>query len=103
MSDSLDGYPTPYLKCRTFGHIWDEFIPVGKRKPEFGFRFSLLCITCGSERHDLLDTNGAVAARQYVYPDGYYLGFRLVRADARVIYNQRKRRIGRRGNLEVVR
>lgn len=102
MSDDLSTYPTPFLKCRTFGHAWDEFVPVGKRKPEFGFRFSLLCISCGMERHDLLDVNGAVGARQYVRPEGYKLDFRLPRAEARVEFTSRRRRVARRGDLKVV-
>lgn len=96
---SLRGYPTTFLKCRTFGHTWEEYIPAGKRKPEFGFRFSLLCTTCNMERHDIADTNGNLATRQYVQPDGYYLGYTLPRDEARVAYKRRKRKKYHRGDL----
>lgn len=95
----LAGYPTEYLRCRTFGHSWEEFVPVGKRKQEHGFRFSMLCVSCGMERHDILDVNGRLNGRQYVQPDGYKLGFPLPRQEARVEFNKRTRKRARRGTL----
>lgn len=96
--------PLEFLRCRAFGHRWEEFVPVGKRKPEFGFRFSLLCTTCGAERHDVVDTNGYVAAREYQYPDGYQLDTPTDRAECRLLYHQRRaiRRLARRDKLTVV-
>lgn len=94
----LEGYPTKYLRCRTFGHAWEEFIPVGKEKG-IGFRFSLLCTACGTERHDAIDTNGQLLNRQYEHPDEYYLGYVVPRSEARMVYNKRKRKRARRDNL----
>lgn len=91
---SLEQYNLDYLFCRTFGHRWEEFVPVGKPKPITGFRLSLLCTSCGMERHDGIDTLGQVGTRQYVQPDGYYLGYRVKRNEARVTYNKRRRRKG---------
>jgi hypothetical protein len=91
--------PTHFLKCRAFNHSWDEFIPTNMRKPSFGFRFSLLCITCGSERHDLLDTLGNLQDRTYHYPDGYLLRVRSYKEECREEYNNRKRKRARRGAL----
>lgn len=95
----IDEMPTEYVQCRTFGHSWDEFIPTNMRKPSFGFRFSLICATCGTERHDLLDTNGAVANRAYKYPDYYQTAFKADRSEYRIELSSRKRKRARRGAL----
>lgn len=100
MTYEFNSYPTNYLKCRTFGHQWDEFVPVGKRGPEFGFRFSLLCITCGMERHDIVNSWGRLLTREYVQPEDYQLDFSLTRDDARVEYEKRSdRKVARRGSI----
>lgn len=106
MTDSLAdllALPVEWLKCRAFGHAWEEFVPVGKRKPDFGFRISLLCTSCGMERHDVLDTNGNLATREYVEPDGYYGIGKWARAEFRLAYDKRRKRrtIARRGHLAV--
>lgn len=58
-------------RCRSFGHAWDDFTPIDKRPPPFGWRLSLRCVRCTTERHDIIDRLGRVASREYVYPDGY--------------------------------
>ena len=73
-------------------------MPVGKRKG-IGFRFSLLCTSCGMERHDAIATNGGLIGRQYVRPEGYYLGYTVPRSEARKVYNKRQRKRARRGDL----
>jgi hypothetical protein len=102
---SLNGYPTEYLHCRTFGHNWEEFVPVSMRRPQFGFRFSLLCTTCGTERHELIASrSGQLLQRAYEYPDGYSLDFRPQRDECRVVLKRRRKgRVIRRGPLELVR
>ena len=97
----LDALPTEYVVCRTFGHAWEEFIPVGMRKPEHGFRFSILCVSCGTERHDLLNLAGELIQREYRYAPAYQVSFKLSRADYRVVLDARKRRVARRGDIEV--
>jgi hypothetical protein len=62
-----------YERCRTWGHAWEDFVPFGKRPQGWGMRFSLRCIRCTTERHDLIDTLGQLSSRQYVYPDDYSL------------------------------
>lgn len=101
---SLDSYPLHYLFCRTFGHRWEEFVAVGMRKPITGFRLSLRCTSCTMERHDGIDSLGQVGTRQYVQPDGYYLGYRVKRNEARLVYNKRRRRQGmtKRQHLQAV-
>lgn len=103
ITHDLDDLPTDFLKCRTFGHAWEEYVPVGMRKPTFGFRYSLLCASCGTERHDLIDTNGGLVQREYRYPDGYRLSFWLDRATARLALQARgdRQRLARRGDTLV--
>lgn len=106
MTYELGDLPTDLLKCRTFGHSWDEFVPGGMRTPQFGFRFSLICTSCRSERHDLINQAGTLLQREYRYAAGYQLGFALSRDEARIEYERRedRRRVARRGSqLRVVR
>jgi len=62
-----------YQMCRTVGHAWDPFYPVTD-KPAMGWRLSLRCTRCTSERHDLISpTTGDVLQRLYAWPDDYRL------------------------------
>lgn len=61
-----------FLRCRTYNHAWDEFAPVDMYPPTYGWRLSLRCIRCATERHDTIAFNtGKVMSRRYIYPDGY--------------------------------
>jgi hypothetical protein len=60
-----------YVRCRSYGHAWDEFSPVDMYAPMYGWRLSLRCIRCQTERHDNMDFQGRVMGRRYIYPDGY--------------------------------
>lgn len=61
-----------FLRCRTYGHAWDEFTPIDLEAPWYGWRLSLRCIRCGTERHDNISYNNySVMGRLYIYPDGY--------------------------------
>lgn len=98
---TIEDIPVEYLKCRSFGHAWDEFVPVGKR-PGIGFRFSLVCVSCGMERHDGIDVNGNLATREYVQPKGYKLDQGYTRAEFRLVYERKRRKkVLRRGHLTV--
>jgi hypothetical protein len=59
------------VRCRTYGHAWDEFNPTGMDASDYGWRLSLRCVRCTTERHDVIDTIGNLATRQYIYPEGY--------------------------------
>jgi hypothetical protein len=62
-----------YEKCRVWGHAWEDFIPMGKRQPGWGNRFSLRCVRCTTERHDVIDALGDLSQRTYEYPEDYKL------------------------------
>lgn len=72
------------------------------RVPVAGFRFSLLCVSCRTERHELINSQGLVIQREYRYPEGYALDFRPDRAEMRLLYERRRKRSAIRGNLKVV-
>ena len=60
-----------YVRCRTYSHAWDEFYPIDLAPPLYGWRLSLRCTRCGTERHDTCSFSGAVMSRRYIYPEGY--------------------------------
>jgi hypothetical protein len=60
-----------FIKCRNYLHAWDEFFPITLEPPMYGWRLSLRCIRCGTERHDNIDFKGRVMGRRYIYPQGY--------------------------------
>jgi hypothetical protein len=61
-----------FLRCRAMRfHAFEEFHPARMRRPEFGFRVSNVCITCGVERHDIFNWRGDRLQREYRYPEGY--------------------------------
>lgn len=80
-----------YLLCRVIGHQWEEFTPIGMRRPHFGYRLSLRCSRCTTERHELINSRGEVGSRSYVYPDDYDIPGRAVRTDLRVEVVRRRR------------
>lgn len=59
-----------YVRCRSWGHQWDDFQPL-RRRAAWGTLLSLRCERCSTQRHDTIDSRGEVSSRQYVYPEGY--------------------------------
>lgn len=61
-----------FVRCRTYNHAWEEFYPDLMDPPAFGWRLSLRCIRCSTERHDTISyATGQLMNRRYIYPDGY--------------------------------
>jgi hypothetical protein len=61
-----------FLRCRTFGHSWDD-IPVTESDPD-GHSFWLRCVNCATVRRDVFDRHyGHLLRRKYDYPDDYQL------------------------------
>ena len=84
-ADGMIDRPDQFVRCRTVGHAWQDFVPVGMRRPLFGWRLSLRCTSCATERHDLVNAVGDVLTREYRYPGDYQMrGGAPTRADVRV-------------------
>lgn len=87
-----------YLKCRTYGHSWDQ-IPSSLADPEYQRMYAwydvLRCVNCKTERYDGIASSGDVDTRTYRYPWGYGINFALTRSEARVEHLLRTR--GRAG------
>lgn len=60
-----------FIRCRTYSHAWDEFYPIDLAAPWYGWRLSLRCMRCQTERHDNLDFKGRIMSRRYIYAEGY--------------------------------
>jgi hypothetical protein len=77
--------------CQTIGHAWDEFFPIDMATPVYGWRYSLRCTRCETERHDVIDAVGRVNGRRYIYVEGYQYakGERPTRDDLRQLMYQR--------------
>ena len=60
-----------FLRCRSYGHAWEEFAPIDLDAPIYGWRLSLRCTRCTMERHDNIDFKGRVMSRRYIPPPGY--------------------------------
>lgn len=83
--------------CRGLGHAWDEYSNVTSYFTGPGWHFTVRCIRCATERHDLIDTRtGELDRRKYKYPDGYKEVERTDRADLRL----QMRRLIRQHNNE---
>lgn len=86
--------PDQFVRCRALGHTWEGYVPFPPMAaPSFGWRMSLRCASCGTERHDLVShRDGDVLAREYRYPDGYQIsggGFAPSRGEYRLALAQR--------------
>jgi hypothetical protein len=63
-----------FVRCRTYNHAWDEFFPIDLEAPWYGWRLSLRCVRCGTERHDnIAFGTGEMMGRRYIYPEDYQL------------------------------
>ena len=94
LTDRIEDLPTEYLKCRVYGHSWDQIPEIlgdpGYRRM-FGWYDVLRCTSCRSERYDGVNALGDIGSRSYKYPEGYLLSFSLSKAEARREYLLRVR------------
>ena len=67
------GLDQAMLRCRIYGHAWDEFYPDNLGSPIYGWRLSLRCTRCTAERHDVIDHIGQISQRRYIYPQDYQM------------------------------
>lgn len=78
-----------YLRCRSFGHAWDDRSGTTNWKAMylFGAQVTLRCIRCNTRRRDIWSTaSGQLISRQYEYPDGYKDGATMGRSEWRKAY-----------------
>jgi len=78
--------PDDFTRCYTLGHAWEDYDD-SDWKPPWGTGLALRCLRCTTTRRDIINANGDLGARSYVYPDGYRYGRgeRPTRADFRLL------------------
>lgn len=55
-----------------FHHAYEVFNPIDMEPPYLGWRLSLRCVRCGTERHDTKAYGThQLLSRRYIWPDGY--------------------------------
>lgn len=88
---SIEDLADEMLKCKLFGHAWDDFVSM-LRPAKFGARVSVRCVRCTTERHDIVSwIDGGLLSREYRYPEGYHLSERHHRNEFRLAYVQRQK------------
>lgn len=95
MTTRLHRVQDDYLKCRSWGHMWDDYRPLGRDRGDYVL--TLRCDRCATERVDTLDSAGDVIRRNYEYPEdykisGYISGDRATAPELRRELLTRKRR-----------
>lgn len=80
MTADLTQLPPSYIRCRTFGHAWDDVDPTEEERTDFDVLWPsthlLLptnCVRCGMRRLDVIKPSGSLAQRRYLYPEGYLM------------------------------
>ena len=85
-----------FVECKTWGHAWEEYNPIGSTSDRPGLRMTLECVRCHTRRHDFLNPQGHVTGRQYFYAEGYRstdaFGQKPTRDEMRLIIIKRTRR-----------
>lgn len=88
--DPLDELEEAFLRCRAYGHSWDEYSP-NDRRSIFRDEVHLRCVRCHTERHDAESLTGDIIARQYEYPIGYKLAGMVPRSEFRLALRRRRK------------
>lgn len=61
-----------HVQCRAIGHAWMPHLDTDRpRSSMFTHVLSLVCATCGTERHDAIGATGRLVTRAYKYPEDY--------------------------------
>lgn len=79
----LSTLPPTFVRCRTFGHAWDDVDATDTEQEQFdaswndGEAHSLLvteCSRCSMRRIDIVHLiGGGLRSRRYTYPEGYLM------------------------------
>lgn len=61
------------LKCKSWGHSWDQYPGSPLDRPRYGVREMLRCTRCGTERHTVYSpiTGERYGNYVYIYPASY--------------------------------
>ena len=101
-----------FLGCRTYNHAWERFSPIDLEAPWYGWRLSLRCIRCASERqrqHQLRHRGrhggGVISMRRATSPNrAWATSVRPSRSSAKQLFTKlrqelrdNKQRSGRKG------
>jgi hypothetical protein len=86
----LGEMPLNFVKCKTFGHWWDEMAL--DRNSMFIYTEAMFCPRCTTKRYFGLDAFFNVINRQYVYPEGYKLAEKANRNELRKELANRKKK-----------
>ena len=69
-----------FVRCRTFGHAWDDVDPTSAEQDDhnllFGSDIPLIvtrCYRCDMRRLDVINKTGGLVQRRYQYPSGYLM------------------------------
>jgi hypothetical protein len=84
--DFARGLASALLHCRELGHSWANYT-ASWHADSGTYDRALICGSCGTERHQILDAEGFIVSNgRYRYPDGYlahqiigYVGGRVPR------------------------
>ncbi len=81
------------LHCRDTGHQWDSNRKLGKRAPTWGTRRSLECGSCGSWRHEIVNSHGEIdlTSRSYDLTIEYHFACEFERMECRAELMRRDR------------
>ena len=76
----LAAMPPVFVRCRTFGHAWDDVDPTSAEQDDhnllFGSDIPLIvtnCYRCDMRRLDVVNLTGGLVQRRYQYPTGYLM------------------------------
>lgn len=79
----LTKLPPTFVRCRTFGHAWDDVDPTDAEATDFDILWGGMtdevdllvthCPRCTMRRLDVVGTHGNLRSRRYVYPEGYLI------------------------------
>jgi len=69
VQEFADELSEAFLFCREMSHTWQPH--TASRYPDGGFRRTLLCPRCTTQRVQSLDRFGMIVSSHYDYPDGY--------------------------------
>lgn len=70
------------------GHVWDRVTSIDKSsRTKYGWRILYRCMSCGSEREDVVDIHGVLQHRKYKHSQAFT---EIKRPEASATYTRRE-------------